>query len=221
MKIRKHTFLSLILVLSMLMGLAATASAAGSVTYTGQAEKFIFAPGSDHSLTDLFENFKNVMPGDHLTETITVKNDASNKVKVKIYVRSLGAQEGSEDFLSKLHLTVATSTENEMAYMFDASADQTDGMTDWVLLGTLYSGGVVNLDVTLDVPIELGNDYQDAIGYLNWEFKIEEFPIDPDDPTPPTGDSSKVALFGAVAVVSAAALFVLVLMFKHRQSEQN
>ena len=93
-----------------------------SVTYSGDAGEFIFKPGSDESLTDLFSNFKDVMPGDSIKQNITVKNDASNKVKVKIYIRSLGAQNESKEFLSKLNLRVAKSSENSMEYMFDAAA---------------------------------------------------------------------------------------------------
>jgi hypothetical protein len=137
---------------------------------------------------------------------------------VNIFVRSLGAQEGSEDFLSKLHLTVAKSEENEMAYMFDAAADQTAGMTDWVLLGTLYAGGEVNLVLNLEIPIELGDDFQDAIGYIDWEFKAEEMPKEPDDPVKP-GDSSSIIIYGIIAVFSLVALFFF-LTKRRKQTEQ-
>ena len=185
-------------------------AADGKVTYSGNAGNFVFEPGSDHSLTDLFPNFKGVMPGDTLTQKITVKNNADNKVKVKIYIRSLGAHEDSVEFLSQLGLKVAKSSDNEMAYMFDAAANETAQLTDWVYLGTLYSGGEVNLDVTLNVPVELPNEYQNKIGYLDWEFMIEEFPVEPDDPKPPqTGDSFNVKLWLTVLLCSATVLLII------------
>ena len=196
----------------------------GSVTYDGQAQKFIFEPGSKHSPTDLFTEFKDVMPGDSLTQQITVKNNASNKVKVKIYIRSLGAHEESEEFLSKLHLKVKTSEENTMAYMFDAAANQSAQLTEWYCLGTLFSGGTVNLDVTLDVPVELDNKYSNQIGYLDWEFKIEEFEIDPDDPDPPqTGEDPMTFVWAGVAVASAllGGVLLIVLLKKKRKDEEN
>lgn len=185
-------------------------AADGKVTYIGKAEEFVFEPGSKYSLTDLFPEFKGVMPGDKLTQEITVRNDASNNVKVKIYIRSLGAHENSEKFLSKLDLTVKKSENNEHAYMFDAAANKTAQLTDWVCLGTLYSGGEVNLDVTLDVPLELDNKYQNEIGYLDWQFMIEEFPVEVSDPQPPkTGDDSNIGLWTSFMCSSLIVMFIL------------
>lgn len=193
----------------------------GQVTYDGKAKEFIFAPGSDYSPTDLFPEFKDVMPGDTLTQKITVKNDASKKVKVKLYLRALGAQPGSEEFLSKLRLLLKKSADNEMAYMFDAAASETAQLTDWVCLGTLYSGGKVDLDVLLDVPAELDNAYQKQIGYLDWEFKVEEYPVETTDPQPPkTGDDSPIEWILAVAVGSAVAVIVL-LIWRKKDKEKT
>lgn len=198
-------------------------AAEGTVTYSGDAGEFIFAPGSDHSLTDLFPNFKDVMPGDELHQQITVKNEASKEVKVKIYIRALGAVEGAEEFLSQLGLTVQTSENNTMAYMFDAMANETAQMTDWVCLGTLYSGGEVNLDVTLTVPVELGNEFQNAVGALEWEFMVEEYMISPDDPQPPaTGEKKNPDLWLLCSVVSLFAIVVLLLLHrKDRKTSEN
>lgn len=189
-----------------------TSSAAdGNVVYDDGARECIFLPGSEYSPTDLFPNFKDVMPGDNLTQKITVKNDASKGVKIKIYMRSLGAHTDSVEFLSKLGLTVKKSDDNKMAYMFDAAANETASLTDWVCLGTLYSGGVVNLDVNLSVPVELDNMFKNLIGYLDWEFKIEEFPIEKDDPKPPeTGDDSNITPWLTLFGVSAAVLIILI-----------
>ena len=198
-------------------------AADGKVTYSGNAGNFVFEPGSDHSLTDLFPNFKGVMPGDTLTQKITVKNNADNKVKVKIYIRSLGAHEDSKEFLSQLGLKVKKSSDNDMAYMFDAAANETAQLTDWVYLGTLYSGGEVNLDVTLNVPVELPNEFQNKIGYLDWEFMIEEFPVEEGDPKPPqTGDNSHMGLWFALMISSLAMLIILLVWRKKdKENEEN
>lgn len=211
--------LTIVLTLALVCAMTAPAFAAGTVTFDGNAQAFIFAPGSDHSPTDLFTDFKGVMPGDKLSQKITVNNDVANGVKVNLYIRSLGAQPGSEEFLSKLHLTVAKDESGEMPYMFDAAADQTAGMTDWVLLGTLYSGGKVDLTVTLEVPLDLGNDFQNTIGALDWQFKAEELPVDPNDPKPPyTGDSSQMPLYIGVMAVSVAVLLLLLFLARRKKA---
>ena len=195
-----------------------TVSAESTVTYSGNSGEFIFAKGSENSPTDLFENFKNVLPGDSITQQITVKNNASNKIKVKIYLRSLGAHPESNEFLSQLNLKVKKSDDNDMAYMFDAAANETAGLTEWVELGTLYSGGVVNLDVILGVPTSLSNDYSNQTGYIDWEFKVEELPLGPNDPKPPqTGDYTKQWLWVSLMAVSSG--LIIFLLFKRKKND--
>ncbi len=190
-------------------------AAEGSVTYDGNGRKFIFAPGSKESPTDLFDNFKGVMPGDTRTQEIRIKNHVSNQVKVKIYLRSLGGQADTAEFLSQLNLTV---TQNGDSELFAAPAHQTGGLTDWVCLGTFYSGADIALNVTLEVPETVGNDFQDAVGKVDWQFKVEELPIDPTDPKPPdTGDMGYLPLYAVLA--SVGGIGILLFVAKKAQAE--
>lgn len=220
-------------VFALLSAILPAAAAKGNVTYSGDAGGFIFQPGSDRSVTDLFPDFKDVMPGDTLTQPITVRNDASNHVHVKVYLRALGAQQdgASGAFLSQLTLKVRAGE----SLLFDAPADQTAQLNDWVLLGRLQSGGSVELDVELNVPATMDNRFMDAVGYLDWQFMVEEFPVDdpdqpfdpdqPGDPSKPdvpkTGDTINVGLFAGLFVGSGALLLVLLCLLLKKKEKKS
>ena len=209
MKRSFRTFCALLLTLIVAFSFAGPASAdTSNVIYDGAAREFIFQPGTDYSPTDLFPDFKEAMPGDTLVQKIVVRNDADKNVDVKIYMRALGAHEDSAQFLSQLSLSVASTTNDSL---FQGTAAEKDGLADWVLLGTFKSGEEVELMATLQVPITLDNTYQEAIGYLDWEFKVEEFPIE----TPDTGDSTNVIPFVGIAAV--ALIIIIVLLVKRRK----
>lgn len=230
MKISFSLLTAVILVLS--LGAAALAEGA-SVSYEGGAEQFVFLPGSDYTDTDLFDGFKGVMPGDTVTQKITVTNRLSGSDTVKLYLRaqahgalagnplseSVAAQESvvsMTDFLSQLSMTVKQGDR----VIYQASPDELDGLAQNVLLGSFASGESVELTVELKVPAELDNKYAERIGEVDWVFVAEQIPAattaKPDQPK--TGDTASLILWIVVAAVALMSLAAM-LFVRMRQSK--
>ncbi len=165
---------------------------AGEVTYKGNG-RFEFGPGTDMSDTTLFENFENAMPGDVLTQEITVKNNSDASDYIKVYLQAVPHDEDDNplethvkdsetvesmlDFLKQLSMTVTNDETGDE--IFNASPDQTDGLTDKVYLGSLQKGETLKLTAELSVPINLGNEYAGRAGEVDWVFTVEELNSSP------------------------------------------
>ena len=234
MKRKMKISFSLLTVVILVLSLGAAALAEGaSVSYEGGAEQFVFLPGSDYTDTDLFDGFKGVMPGDTVTQKITVTNRLSGSDTVKLYLRaqahgalagnplseSVAAQESvvsMTDFLSQLSMTVKQGDR----VIYQASPDELDGLAQNVLLGSFASGESVELTVELKVPAELDNRYAERIGEVDWVFVAEQIPAattaKPDQPK--TGDTASLILWIVVAAVALMSLAAM-LFVRMRQSK--
>ena len=139
--------------------------ASGNVTYVGGSSGFIFKPGSDQSITDLFPSFKECMPGDTLQEQIEIRNGSDKAVN--IYMKVEGGTSGI-DFLKQMDMRISSKDKE----IFQGSCDSS--MNEWILIGSLEADSTEILDVTLGIPIEMDDTYQNAIGIVDWSFKVEE-----------------------------------------------
>lgn len=237
---RKICFLLLSIML--VVSLAIPAYAVGStVIFDGSQGRISFDVKSGYTSSDLFDNFKNVMPGDRLSETITIKNNAWAYDYIKVYIRAIPHDESNNpltysesfenqdgkdqtdisgqrdesvttmaDFLSQLTMRVYDGN----TLIYEASPDELDGMKENVYLGKVNRNRSMNLHVELDVPIELGNEYANRVGEVDWVFTVEGHNIPTD--TPKTGD---VAIIGAFALMmTSGAILLILFIFKRKKS---
>lgn len=237
--ISKRLF-TLVLAMVMMAGFALSSSAAGIVTY--ESKEFDFAPGTEYSVSDLFTDFKNLMPGDSITQIVRLVNNGKSKTTTKFYLKATGpAAETDEDLkfngangnlgdaddtdgypekvfdnslLSQLKMTVKVVKNNKT--IFDAPANETATLSDWVYLGSLRKGGEIDLEVTVEVPAEMGNEFRDLAGAINWSVKIEEIP---DTEVPNTGDTSGTMMY-TLLLGGAALMLIVVLLLKKRTDEK-
>ena len=232
MKKSMKKLLSLAMILAALAALAVPALAADAVVSRKGNDIVIETTGSGYTDTDLFDNFKNVMPGDERTEAITIKNNVTGYDYVKLYIRAVphdeqgnpltysetyenedgkdqknAAGERDEtvaamaDFLSKLSMDVyLVNADGTKETIFSASPDKSAQLTDNVLLGTFAKGQSAKLEAVLTVPAELGNEYANRVGEVDWLFTVEGF--NNEKPLIPTGQLNwPVAVFGTLGAL--------------------
>lgn len=142
---------------------------------------------------DLFNNLKNLMPGDTRTETIVVKNTSTGYDYVKIYLRAEPASTTTTatasgdvtmaEFLSRLTLSVY----QDGQLISTAPAAEPGALSENLCLGTFYPNDTVTLALTATVPAGLGNKYAHASGDIVWIFTTEAYQNElPVNPTPAT-----------------------------------
>ena len=199
---------ALLLSAALLCSMGSAAWADSTVSYKGKDGKFDI-----QSDDDLFDSFKNVMPGDKLTETITIKNEDLKADYVLIYLQAVPHQEligphvdevkanedyaSMMDFLSQMKLTV---TAGDGTVLSSDSSDKPAGLAEPCLIARLERRGSTELDVTLEVPITMENEYALRLGEVDWLFIAEEMY------GPKTGDDNGILLSAAGLCLSLMGL---------------
>lgn len=228
----------MLLMVCLCTGMLPRASAAwGSVVFHGNNDKFTMEPGSGYSSTDLFSGFKDAMPGDVLAESITITNHSWDGDYIKLYLRTQphsaenplsysetyeeldgkdqagipGKREetlhSTEDFLSRLILRIY-SGDTLISESSPGAKDET------FFLGSLRRNQSVQLHLELEVPVTLGNTYEDRVGEVDWIFTAESFSDPGKTDVPKTADT----ILAAVVIMGISGmLFLLILLTGRRR----
>lgn len=202
---------SLIMLLAWTCTVTAFAADTPTVTYDSAKGTFTFQNLDNDGL---FGAFQDLMPGDERTTEISIEMKNLSR-SARLYLR---AEPNSEDVevLKTLKLSVKQS---------GATLDESNGATSLnqnVLLGTFSGDSTTVLDVTLTVPVTVGNEMARQTGELQWIFTVQE---DGDDPivvplTPPqTGDDSHIGLYVTVMLISGIAICILLFLTKRKRRE--
>lgn len=179
--------LALVLVMSLTVTAFAASTAAADIVYRGKNKLLITPKANNHTSTDLFGSFKGVMPGDTLTETVTIRNESTtaNTDYVKLYIVAVphGQANAPVDthitdtdamnaFLSNFTMTVAQGT--KQIFSGKPNAVGSFGGTG-CLLGTFRKGESTTLTVTLSLDIQADNTVANGEGEVDWKFIAEEY----------------------------------------------
>lgn len=171
MKKKWTVLLLLFLFLSLTEGKPVHAS---SVTYRNQAELFVFVPNS----TDLFENFKGLMPGDVRTQEIFLRNDSSQFVDFFLKINPV--KEEDEALLRQMTLVISEEGEE----IFRESLDQQGSFENYVKIKELLPESEFRWDLSLEVSKEMGNEFMGKEAEVEWVIMIEEIEDEDVDPLP-------------------------------------
>ena len=221
---------SLLMAVAILFAMALPASAA-SLTFE-KKDSFTVKPGISNAY-DLFDaQFKSVMPGDKIVGYITVKGNFRNfhEDTLKVWMKAIphnadgnkpvtagtGDAATMNQFLHQLDLRVYNENESKTKPIFNAKANELDGLQENVYLGSFRKNGKIILRVELDVPITLGNEFAHRTGEVDWLFTVEAY----DDPAydiPKTGDYVLRVALPVMAISGAALLLVFFRKKKQRQ----
>lgn len=231
MKRYQQRIVALLLTVALLLGMAPAAAAEGDtqttptkgIIYQGRETsaagtwlgKWFYQnvkkdSGTTYTDTDLFANFKGVMPGDRLQQDFIVKNESGSSIN--LYMALVPHGEGNPlsgevaaqtttssalAFLNQLEMKITAGEGAEAVTLFEASRGQLGALASEKQLGVLRAQEAVVLHVYLTVPVDMDNEFmylqQDAaagdakgIGEVDMLFRIWENSgeIDPDPPTP-------------------------------------
>ena len=160
---------------SVLPGTAFTAEAAGdpSVIYDGAERDFRLENAEG---TDLFPEFKQMMPGDKVTQEITVAVENTDG-PVTVYMTPGPAAMEQPEIFKNVRLTVYADGD----VVSNATLDQLTQIPGGskgdkgIELYTFEEPGEKTLEAVLTVEPEAGNELMDAQATVNWKFTVQDY----------------------------------------------
>ena len=215
----KKSLCCLLLFAAFLLSTAGTALAADQSVNFDNGDLFIFDSGSTYTNSDLFGGFKNVMPGDVLTETIDLRNKSRDYEYIRLYLKALPAdfdvvydgttlteaeklleKQKTDEFLSQLMMKITVGD----TLLFEGSPKDMETMNTPIYVGEIHRGKETRVTVELAVPVTLGNEYTAVRCDIDWMFTAECYKEDPHY-GPDTGDRGDAFVWILLMVTSAAA----------------
>ena len=159
---------------SVLPGMAGKAQAADgdpAVIYDG-ADRELRLENTDG--TDLFTGFKQMMPGDEVTQEITVAAEHTDG-PVNLYLTPGPAAMEQPELFKNIWLTVRADGREISRSSLDQLTQVGDTGEAGVKLYTFEEPGEETLEATLEVAPEAGNELMDAQANVKWTFTVQDY----------------------------------------------
>lgn len=177
-----------------------------TICFDGNKKEISFINDSNG---DLFNNLKDIMPGDIREQEILLKLENMNN-EIKIFLKI------EEDELPK-GVNIETFLENQ----------KLEKKEDYIILGTFNKNQEIKLKVKLEVAKEVGNELQDLERNIKWDILIQENPeenntngeMDKNDLTqvPYTYDNSRIEIYIILCLISLIGIIITSFKLKERK----
>ncbi len=140
------------------LGVVSMAATVSSVTFNASSNVFTLSD------TDLFPDLKGLMPGDTVTQEITLDITNVSNETVNIYLSSTSENEDCATLAEYATLTVSSADGTELA---------SDTLASGVKLAGVTAAYSTTLTVAVEIPIETGNEIAGLTAQNEWVFTAE------------------------------------------------
>jgi alternate signal-mediated exported protein len=156
---------------------------------------FEFEPSMYDSSSDLFPNFKDLIPGADRTQIITVKNEHTHGVEIFLKAEAVDSEllnnaqhegythEGAKELVTRLLREYATVTVKQGARLiysgpvwgnYLSTEGNPDSMRDYFMLGYFLPNQEDRITVELHLSEDIGKEYADLWGHIQWHWFARE-----------------------------------------------
>ncbi len=183
-----------------------------SVEYEGTSKELLAAP------EDFFSNFTHAMPGDTLTDTITLTNTTDQTAE--FFFRTEVPESMSNQQLALLNeIVLSISVDGKALYFGNLFAES---MAADISLGTFESGASREFTFTIEIPNYWTNSYALQDCTVKWIFSIMPEPTPQPEPVislvPRTGD---IQMSEAYILAAIGSISCVVLIWRFRKAKRR
>ena len=196
-----------------------------SVTFLGKEKGFDI----NSNETDLFANFKNLMPGTARTQEIKVTNSSDKEAEISLKAEAVEQEKMSSEQLALVeqmlnkYATITIQNNGSTLYEGPVSGNSSTGtnmLSTPISLGKFNAGAEKDLTVSLAVSPEMDNQYLELLGKVRWVFTgTGEDDTAVSGIVPKTGDINMIPV--AVSFATATLLLGCGLILIRKKDDEN
>lgn len=192
------------------------------VIFQGEKKGFSFSTAE----SDLFANFKNLVPGCSRTQNIQIKNQSEKSVEISLYAEvteqdkiSQEEQELLDKILNK-EAQIVVRNGKEILYKGPVSGNPSRkknsmGERNKISLGKFSAGSEKNLIVELSLSPMLEHSNEKLTGRIDWIFCAEGEETSIVSSVPKTGDNTKIMMYICIGI-AAFLIFCLLVVRRNK-----